>query len=246
MVRFLIILLSFNSITSNAYILFSSGAIKQCSVMNVRKPEFKICLKGASTRPDFERLKSNVALGAVTWLKIYKMLDYSVTTKVVFSCESPALTVNILSGNGRSYARTSEYWLFSATPAAVAIHEAGHALAGLSDTYAGNGGSCKSGQPPSAMCLAQYGERGDHTKFSTLYPDDVDGATRAYRIAHGGGTTPTMRDPEFSLFTPIDLVSPFFGLDIGEDTQEYAIESHQVQILQSERETPINWNAEFE
>lgn len=228
------------------YILFSPGAIKQCSLMHAKKPEFKICLRGASTRPDFDRLKDNVALGAVTWLKIYKMLDYAVSTKVVFSCDNQALTVNIISGNGRSYAQTGQYWLYSSVPAAVAIHESGHALAGLSDTYAGNGGSCKPGQPLSNMCLAQYGARGDHTKFSTLYEDDVLGATRAYRIAHGEGTIPTMRDPEFSLFGPIDLASPFFGLDVGENTQEYAIESHEVQILQGEWLTPINWNAEFE
>lgn len=214
--------------------------------MNVRKPEFKICLKGASTRPDFERLKTYSATSAYAWLKLYKMLDYSVTTKVVFSCDSPALVVNILNGNGRSYATTGEAWIFQAVPLNVHNHEYGHALAGLSDTYAGGACQCKSGQPQSLMCCAASGMRGDHTKWSGFYQDDVEGATRAYRIAHGEGTIPTIRDPEFSLFGPIDLASPFYGLNIGEDTQEYAIESHEVQILQGDWLTPINWKAEFE
>lgn len=232
---------------SNGYILFNTSAIKQCAVKNARDDSFKICLRGASTRPDFERHKEYATRAALTWLKLYRMLDYSVTTKVVLSCEQPAIVVNVLNGSGRSYAQPSQAWLYAEVNQSTWVHEFLHAMAGLGDTYQGSTAcQCRSGQPISNACCGGYGARADHTKWSGFYPDDVEGATRAYRIAHGEGTIPTMRDPEFSLFGPIDLASPFYGLNIGEDTQEYAIESHQVQILQGEWLTPINWNAEFE
>jgi len=241
----LISFLAMYALPSSAYILFSTGAIKQCSLIHAKKSEFKICLRGAANRPNFERLKEYSAISAYAWLKLYKKLDYGVTTKVAFSCESPALTVNILNGNGRSYATSGQAWIYEAVPANVHKHEYGHALAGLSDTYAGGACQCKSGQPQSLMCCAASGARGDHTKFSGFYDDDILGGTEAYRIVHGYGTTPTIRSPEFSLFNPIKLLMPFEGLDI-EDTQNYVEEDFQVQILQGERLTPINWQAEFE
>lgn len=241
-----VLLTSLFLLTSSArgYILFSPSAVRQCSLKDATKPEFKICLSGAATNPDLERNKTYAVHAAMTWLRSFKMLDKAVTDTVTFTCNSPALTIVILNGNGRSYAQPAKTWIYSAVPLGVWIHELGHALVGLGDTYASGACQCKQGEPISNMCCAASGARGDHTKWSTLYNDDVTGAVINYQTMYGITEAP-FREIDFDVFGPFNTLTPFKGL--GEPSSFKVVDrDHLVQILQGETLTPINWKAEFE
>lgn len=231
---------------ARAFLLFSDSAIRQCSLKDARKDEFRICFRGSATRPDFERHKEYAVRAAFTWLKVYKTMDFEVTTRVAISCQSPAISINILNGNGRSYARPSEAWLYSQVNQSTWVHEFLHAMAGLADTYSGSSACvCQRGQPISNACCGGYGPRADHTKWSTLFDDDIDGAKVAYRKVFGHSLMPTLRAPDFSLFTPIDLANPFEHLNLEEDFSVSHIEDHQVFVVDGPA-TPIDHKAEFD
>jgi hypothetical protein len=69
------------------------------------------------------------------------------------------------SDGGRPYVR-----LFDLTNANIVLHEFGHVF-GLHDTSNGTAGVCKAFQPNSVMC---------DPRFSTLQPDDINGAHEAF------------------------------------------------------------------
>jgi hypothetical protein len=93
------------------------------------------------------------------------------------------------------------------------------------------------------MCWGGYGPRRDFNQWSTLWNDDVAGAVVNFQKLFGI-TEPSFREMEFNVFGPFPITNPFLGLD--SEIPEQTASDHQVQILQGERLTPINWQAEFE
>ena len=104
---------------------------------------------------------------------------------------------------------------------------------------------CQRGQPISNACCGGYGPRADHTKWSTLYDDDIEGSKVAYRKLFGNALMPTLRSPDFSLFTAIDLANPFKDLNTEEEFAVSETDDHQV-FLTDGPETTIDHKAEFD
>ena len=119
---------------------------------------------------------------------------------------NPDLTINLRSGNGTSFAGCGQTTIYSGNPYGTTLHEFGHAVVGLSDTYSGRqAGACKSGQPQSAMCWGAYGKK-DAEGYSMLYPDDVSGAQANYRNLFSDLNPPSVKiDP----FAVLDVRNPW-------------------------------------
>lgn len=159
---------------------FSESAIRKCSLMHSTKPIFNICLKGEASAADLERGKTWATRSTLSWFRVLKTLDRNVTREVVFTCQSPHLTIHLRKGGGTSFANPSVTTIYLSRPYGTWTHELGHALAGLSDTYAGAAGQCGN-QPQSLMCWGAYGPRANPDQWSTLWPDDIEGIRKNYR-----------------------------------------------------------------
>jgi len=216
---------TFEEDSQTRYKTFSESSVRRCSMMHSRKPTFNICLDGQATGPDLERAQTWAARASLTWLRVLKVLDESVTKQVLFTCQDPHLTIHLRPGSGTSFASPSVTTIYLTRPYGTWTHELGHALAGLSDTYVGGAGSCGN-QPLSLMCWGAYGPRANPEEWSTLWPDDIQAIQYNFNRVFSGEPSA----PEWA--GSVDLEKPLFLNDpwpVRDD--QIFLENHQVEIL---------------
>lgn len=196
--------------SSDAYRTFSASGIRASSISKAREPVFKVCIDGRASAADLARSKDYARRSTLTWMRVFKAMDETVTGVVALDCTSPHLRIHLLAGSGRSYAVSAETWIYLTVPFGTWTHELGHALVGLSDTYSGSrAGACQTGQPASLMCWGGYGPRANHATWSTLWDDDIRGAQANYRFLFGTTLTPSSWASSVNLASPIDPDFPY-------------------------------------
>lgn len=213
------------------YKTFSESSVRRCSLMHSRKPSFNICLKGSATGPDLERAQNWSARASLTWLRALKVLDDSVTRKIIFTCQDSHLTINLRPGKGTSHASPSVTTIYLTRPYGTWTHELGHALAGLGDTYvAGSAGSCGS-QPQSLMCWGAYGPRANPEQWSTLWNDDVQGIQFNFRRAFPGETQSPGWADSIKLEEPVSLNEPWPASRFDLSDEDISWKDHRVRVF---------------
>lgn len=197
-----------------AYISWGTDSIRASTIADSHKETVNICLQGSVTAADLERSKLWAVRSVLTWFRAIKVIDERVTKSVALTCENKDLTVNLRTGGGTSFASPSVSTIYMTRPYGTWTHEFGHAVAGLSDTYASGAGSCKSGQPESLMCWGAYGPRANPDEFSTLWPDDIAGIQANYvRINAGPREAPDWAG-DVDLEAPIIAAAPWPEADL--------------------------------
>lgn len=208
------------------YKTFSESSVRRCSLMNIHKPAFHICLDGQATAADLERAQTWAARASLTWLRTLKVLDERVTKNIVFTCEDRHLTIHLRPGKGTSFASPSVTTIYLTRPYGTWTHELGHALAGLSDTYTNGAGSCGS-QPPSLMCWGAYGPRANPEEWSTLWPDDIQGIQSNFHKVFSGEFEEPSWSENVDLEKVLDLHEPWPESDL----RDVYYENHRVKLL---------------
>jgi hypothetical protein len=149
--------------------------------------------------------------GVLTWLRAARKADDRVTGNVEISCSNPHVMINMLGGRSRSYASPGIVHFYTGQPYGELLHELGHAVAGLGDTYVGSqAGSCAPGQPQSNMCWGAYGPRSDPEKHSGLWPDDITGVMANQRRLFADAKPPANADT-INAEAPLNMSSPWGG-----------------------------------
>lgn len=201
------------STSSLNYLAWSESAVRQSTISKARMESINVCLKGSVSAADLERSKTWARSAILAWLRIAKVMDEKVTSKVVFTCANTHLTINLKNGGGTSFASPSVATIYMTRPYGTWTHEFGHALAGLSDTYASGAGKCQSGQPESLMCWGAYGPRADHANWSTMWPDDIAGFRANYKKVFRDQLTAPEWAGDVNLEGPVDLAMPWPGAE---------------------------------
>ncbi len=177
------------------------GSFRSCTLAKARNPVVNICIKNGDAA-QVEKAKKYSKRAILTWFRAMRMIDDKVVGNIQFSCSSSDLTINLRSGSGTSFAGCGNTTIYSAKPYGTTLHEFGHAVVGLGDTYSGRqAGNCRSGQPKSAMCWGAYGKK-DSDGFNMLYPDDVEGVHANYRTIFKDLTPPESAIDPFALLDP--------------------------------------------
>lgn len=147
----------------------------------VAQPVIRICYSDPSNN---ERHKLDTIDSVMQWVDALRdVANVALAEKVELVSPNAPCDARMTVGNiARAYTRMGSTpavyinysgWFGSQT---VTLHEFGHAF-GLLDTYAGNGGSCRTGQPNSVMCRANYPK---------LQADDIAGVRAVYAALNGG------------------------------------------------------------
>lgn len=184
----------------------------------------KICLKSAGSSPaGVERQRHYLSIGVGKWMGALKDLDATINNEVVFDCENPSLTAGVSFGNGVATAGCGFINLYEFEAVAdtskedvvlqgTTLHELGHALAGLSDTYdtsSRQAGNCVPGQPESIMCWGGYGAKLDAEGWKTLYDDDIAGIRKAFADFKNGPSreaSPSATSVPSAVATPLPTI----------------------------------------
>ena len=175
------------------------------SLHYARESVFKICTENA-TSPEVDQ---RAIRSVLVWLKAARKNDDRITRNVAISCNSPHLTINMISGSGVSTARPGSANYYTGQGVGELVHELGHALVGLSDTYEGRkAGSCQSGQPQSNMCWGAYGPRAKPSQYSGLWPDDVEGVASQVKKVFADAKPP-MNSAMINAEEPLDVNNPW-------------------------------------
>lgn len=183
------------------------GSTTNCTLRYAREPAIRMCIYGSAAQGQtLEKAKNYSKRALLKWFRALRQIDDQVTDQVVFTCDKPHLKINLIPGNGTSMARCGYTQIYSQRPYGTYLHEFGHAVAGLGDTYSGgSAGRCISGQPQSVMCWGAYGPD-DPSGYNRLFPDDVKGIQAQYRRIMGAMQPPKIAvDP----FTPLDPSDPW-------------------------------------
>lgn len=174
------------------YIRFGSGSWGLSR--KVHTAGIKFCIRGADT----EENRRTATLAIKAWLAEIRYLDDTATDQAVLSCESPDVTMNWKTYEGRASTSTgqstSSMTLYSNSQYRTVLHELGHSF-GLGDTYFAEGGERfeptardvsaegNGDKPESVMKLGRYGS-------AALYPDDIEGIQSILMlIEQGNGTS---------------------------------------------------------
>ncbi len=191
-------------------------AVNSISLQYAREPVFKICSQG-STTPQLEQMAIDSVL---IWFSAVRIIDDKVTSNIEISCQNPHLTITMTPGSSRSYAYAGNAVYFIQNPFGELVHELGHALIGLGDTYQGSSaGQCRSNQPQSNMCWGAYGPRTDLNRYSGLWPDDIEGAQIQHRKLFPDSTPPT-NATQIDAEAPLDIASTWGEKLDGKDFEE--------------------------
>ncbi len=191
------------------YLSWGTSSVKRSTIRASREESIRVCMSGRISRDDADRATAWSTESLLVWLRALKVIDTRVTSRITYTCDNPHLTWNIRSGNGRANARPGQVNIYTARPFGTWSHELGHAFAGLSDTYAGGAGKCKSGQPLSLMCWGAYGPRADHSEYSTLWEDDILGVQANYNKVFRDEKTPADWADQVDLTAAIDPQNPW-------------------------------------
>lgn len=213
---------------SFAFKLFSDSALKQTTLAKIKdSSELVICLQGAMSDKDRIRAVEWSTKASLTWLRVLKQMESNRSFAVRFSCDKAHLRISMMRGNGRSYAGPGWTNIYLSSPFGTWTHELGHAFVGLADTYVlsgGRAGRCQSGQPESLMCWGGYGPRADHTKWSTLWGDDIKGMIHVIFKLYGP-TSPSPYIEGLSLIEAFDIKKPW-----PDTTEKVSLEFEDDQI----------------
>jgi len=199
------------------------SSVQSSTIADIHDASVNICLQGSVSQNDFERSKAWALRAALTWMRALKVVDDKVSDKVGFDCKLRHLTINLKNGSGTSYASPGVANIFMTRPYGTWTHELGHALAGLSDTYAGGAGSCKSGQPQSLMCWGAYGPRANPEQFSTLWPDDIAGIRYNHQRLFGQQSTAPDWADSVNPEAPINSAEPWPSAFVTRDQGHFAV-----------------------
>ncbi len=191
------------------YLSWGQSAVRQSLIAKARVKTINVCLTGTVSSADLERAKTWSRRSILTWFRIAKDMDKRVTSNIAFTCTNKHLTINLRKGSGTSFASPSVATIYMSRPYGTWTHEMGHALAGLSDTYASSAGKCKSGQPQSLMCWGAYGPRANPDEWSTLWSDDIAGFRANYRKVFTDTLVPPTWSGKINLEAPMDLNAPW-------------------------------------
>lgn len=189
------------------------GGTEGCTMRYAREPAIRLCVYGtAASGQSLEKAKDYSKRALLKWFRALRQIDDKVTENVLFSCEKPHLRVQLEPGNGTSMGRCGYARIYSQRPYGTYLHEFGHAVAGLADTYSGgSAGNCISGQPQSVMCWGAYGPD-DSAGYNRLFPDDVKGIQSQYRRIMGAMQAPRgLIDP----FSPLDPEDPWIDESVA-------------------------------
>lgn len=183
------------------------GRTDTCTLRYAREPAIRLCIYGsAANGQSLEKARYYSKKALLKWFRALRQIDDKVTDEVVFTCDKPHLKVQLEPGNGTSMGRCGYTRIYSQRPYGTYLHEFGHAVAGLADTYSGgSAGNCISGQPQSVMCWGAYGPD-DAAGYNRLFPDDVKGIQNQYRKIMGA-----MQAPQGTIdpFSPLDPDDPW-------------------------------------
>jgi hypothetical protein len=183
------------------------------SLRHAREPVFKICAQGQSNA----KVEEWAVRAALTWLKASRTIDDKVTNKAEISCSSPHININMRPGQSVSFASPGNVNFFTGQKYGELLHELGHALAGLSDTYVGRqAGACKPGQPQSNMCWGAFGPRANPEEYSGLWADDIEGVQSQHKKLFPDATPPA-NAAQINAETPVDANNPW--PEPGQNTQ---------------------------
>jgi hypothetical protein len=163
----------------------SESQVKKCTFTAALQSAVRVCIKGKISEEIGEATLQKLIKRAInTWFNAIKDIEPNVTEEVEFTCDKYHLVVNANTGAGKSRALCgdivnlatgkSEKSVYNST-----LHELGHALAVLYDTYVGGTSMrCKPGQPQSVMC-GNYTEK-DSDDYTALMEDDIKGFQAQY------------------------------------------------------------------
>lgn len=181
--------------------LFSNAS--SCTLADARKPSLKVCVQGSVGQQVLDKAKKFSKRAVLQWFRALKQIDGKVTKNIDFNCSAGSdLNISLRPGGGTAFAGCGKTTIYETRPYGTYLHEFGHALAGLSDTYVGgSAGSCQSGQPKSVMCWGAYGKK-DSEGFSMLYPDDVEGIQTQYRKLFKDLQPPSFQVDPFANLNP--------------------------------------------
>ena len=177
---------SHQEISKPHFIPFSSAS--QCGFTYGYYPELKVCFDSAgASNAAVERQKKYFTIGIGKWMDALRQIDPRLTNRVALSCNNPHFNVTVNPGSGIATSGCGQANVFSSESSGdesgedpvlqgTTLHELGHGLAGLNDTYSGRqAGACQDGQPESIMCWGGYGSKKDAQGYKTLYDDDIQG-----------------------------------------------------------------------
>lgn len=214
-----------------AFKVFSNSALQSTSLAKIKDAtELVICLEGGMSETDKTRSIEWITKASLAWLRVLKQMESNRSFGIKFSCQGHHLKVNMMRGNGRSYAGPGWTNIYLSSPYGTWTHELGHAFVGLSDTYVlsgGRAGVCQSGQPASLMCWGGYGPRANPQNFSTLWGDDIKGMTWVI-FELFGPTTPSPYIEGLDLTAPFDVKAPW---PISEFSDALANVSHEDDLI---------------
>lgn len=201
------------------FIPFDSAS--QCAFTSGYLPALNVCVQsGGASQQATDRQQRYLAIGIEKWMQALQQVDSRITTKVNFTCNNPVFTAIVRAGSGTASSGCGHANLYSYESAdesgedpvlqGTTLHELGHGLAGLSDTYSGRqAGACQAGQPESIMCWGGYGPKKDSDGNKTLYDDDIKGIQEQFKRFQSEMVTPPGGLP------PAGSVPPAGGGGIG-------------------------------
>jgi hypothetical protein len=197
-------------LSTTNYISWGDSSIRKSTIADVRKDTIKVCLSGRVSNENYERSVEWSKRSMLIWMRVLKSIDVQVTESIIYTCDSPDLTWNLINGSGTSNASASRINIYMSRAFGTWTHELGHAFTGLGDTYSGRtAGSCRSGQPASLMCWGAYGPRKDPEEFSTLWSDDIAGAIANYKKIFRGDLEAPEWGEGFDHTQPLDADAPW-------------------------------------
>lgn len=161
-----------NDSAAHTKYLISMGA-QYCPIQKANQESIRVCLQGADTS---QQKSDEIKKAATMWMDAIRSKYAQAKAQIKMTCEQPDITVNIAHGYGTPMTylgMPATLSIYTGTEFGNILHEFGHAIPCLDDTYVGgSAGYCVQGQPKSVMC---YG-----LLINELTEDDVAGAISQY------------------------------------------------------------------
>jgi len=173
------------STASNVKFVEFQASSSQCGFQYLGSADgLKICMiNGGVAESTFSQAQQLAKEAASQWIDALTQYHPELTTTpqiLTQNCDGEAFqTIDVVPGNSRATSGPgAPLTLYAGSMTlGVILHEFGHSLACLDDTYdkgTGIAGDCIAGQPTSIMCTAGY------LNDATLYPDDIAGINSNY------------------------------------------------------------------
>lgn len=150
-------------------------APQHCPIKKANGDFINVCASGADlTQVRLDTIKK----AGNMWLDAIRTKYPQAKAQIAMTCTAPDVYVDVYQGNATpitNLGHPSRITLYTETPFGNILHEFGHAIPCLGDTYVGGqAGYCYQGQPKSVMC---YG-----LLINELTADDIAGSIQQYEI----------------------------------------------------------------